>query len=253
MILLGYLYFRLAGEAYALVAIGLISFAAVAQFAPATIGGIYWKGGTRSGALAGLAAGFLVWLYTLLLPSFAKSGWLPIGFLEHGPLGITILKPYALFGLEGLNDITHAMLWSMIANVGTYVVVSVLTRQSVAEQAQAARFVDVFRRGGEELDAHLWKGTASLPDLLALLARFLGPERAHAAVADYARRRGFASLRRDAGGCAPRAVRRNRPRRRHRRGVRADHGRVDGQGGRAVDRGSALDAGRSLAGHRLQP
>ena len=193
VVLLGYFYFRLAGEAYALVAIGLISFAAVAQFAPATIGGIYWKGATRAGALAGLGAGFLVWLYTLLLPSFAKSGWLPIGFLEQGPYGIAILKPYALFGLAGLNDITHAMLWSMIANVGTYVAVSVLTRQSVAEQAQAARFVDVFRREGEEVDVHLWKGTASLPDLLALLARFLGPERAHAAVADYARRRGFAS------------------------------------------------------------
>src|SRR5439155_14904324 len=101
-----------------------------------------------AGALAGLAAGFVVWLYTLLLPSFAKSGWLPIGFLEDGPFGIAVLKPYSLFGLEGLNDITHAMLWSMIANVGTYVVVSVLTRQSVAEQAQAARFVDVFRREG---------------------------------------------------------------------------------------------------------
>ncbi len=77
VILLGYLYFRLAGEAYALVAIGLISFAAVAQFAPATLGGIYWKGATRAGALAGLCAGFALWLYTLLLPSFAKSGWLP--------------------------------------------------------------------------------------------------------------------------------------------------------------------------------
>jgi Na+/proline symporter/nitrogen-specific signal transduction histidine kinase len=193
VIMLGYLYFRLAGEAYALVAIGLISFTAVAQFAPATIGGIYWKGATRAGALAGLAAGFVVWLYTLLLPSFAKSGWLPIGFLEHGPLGITVLKPYALFGLEGLNDITHAMLWSALANVGTYVGVSVLTRQGAAEQAQAARFVDVFRREGEVLDVHLWKGTASLPDLLALLARFLGPERARAALAEYARRRGFPS------------------------------------------------------------
>ena len=83
VLLLGYFYFRLAGEAYALVAIGLISFAAVAQFAPAAIGGIYWKGATRAGALAGLSAGFAVWLYTLLLPSFAKSGWLPIGFLER--------------------------------------------------------------------------------------------------------------------------------------------------------------------------
>jgi Na+/proline symporter len=82
ILLLGYLYFRLAGEAYALVAIGLISFSAVAQFAPAMIGGMYWRGGTRGGALAGLSAGFLVWGYTLLLPSFAKSGWLPDGLSD---------------------------------------------------------------------------------------------------------------------------------------------------------------------------
>jgi Na+/proline symporter/signal transduction histidine kinase len=193
VVLLGYFYFRLAGEAYALVAIGLISFAAVAQFAPAVIGGIYWKGATRAGALAGLTAGFIVWLYTLLLPSFAKSGWLPIGFLENGPFGIGLLKPYALFGLGGLNDITHAMLWSALANVGAFVLVSVFTRQSVGEEAQAARFVDVFRHTGDGPDVHVWKGTASLPQLKALLARFLGPERADAVVADYARRRGFAS------------------------------------------------------------
>jgi hypothetical protein len=193
VVMLGYLYFRLAGEAYALVAIGLISFAAVAQFAPAVIGGIYWKGATRAGALAGLGAGFAVWLYTLLLPSFAKSGWLPIGFLDQGPFGIAVLKPYALFGLEGLNDITHAMLWSGIANVGAYVLVSVFTRQGVAEQAQAARFVDVFRRAGEGPDVHVWKGTASLPDLEALLARFLGGDRARSALREYAQRRGHAS------------------------------------------------------------
>src|SRR5450759_2813364 len=50
ILLLGYLYYKLAGEAYALVSIGLISFAAVAQFAPAILGGIFWKGGTRAGA-----------------------------------------------------------------------------------------------------------------------------------------------------------------------------------------------------------
>ncbi len=192
VLLLGYFYYRLAGEAYALVAIGLISFAAVAQFAPAAIGGIYWKGATRAGALAGLLAGFAVWLYTLLLPSFAKSGWLPIGFLNDGPFGIAALKPYALFGLAGLNDITHAMLWSMVANIGSYVAVSGFTRQSVAEQAQAARFVDVFRRAGDGPDVHVWKGTASLPDLMALLARFLGPERSSAVIGEYAKRRGYA-------------------------------------------------------------
>src|SRR5207247_8229810 len=129
ILLLGYFYFRIAGEAYALVSIGLISFAAVAQFGPAVIGGIYWKGGTRLGALAGLGAGFGVWLYTLLLPAFAKSGWLGTGFLEHGPFGIELLKPGQLFGLAGLDQITHAMIWSMTANIGAYVLVSLLGRQ----------------------------------------------------------------------------------------------------------------------------
>src|SRR5512144_332904 len=81
ILLLGYLYFKLAGEAYALVSIGLISFAAVAQFAPSILGGIFWKGGARAGAFSGLLAGFGIWLYTLLLPAVARSGWLPEGLL----------------------------------------------------------------------------------------------------------------------------------------------------------------------------
>ena len=193
VILLGYLYFRLAGEAYALVSIGLISFAAVAQFAPAILGGIYWKSATRPGALAGLGAGFAVWLYTLLLPSFAKSGWLPTGFLRDGPWGIALLKPHEFLGLTGLDEITHAMLWSMVANIGAYVAVSVLTRPGVAEQAQAARFVDIFKHGDDGLGVHFWKGSASMPDLNALLARFLGPGRARSAVAEYAQRCGLRS------------------------------------------------------------
>ncbi|HJW12948.1 MAG TPA: histidine kinase, partial [Albitalea sp.] len=107
VMLLGYLYFRLAGEAYALVSIGLISFAAVAQFAPAMLGGIYWKGGTKLGAQVGLAAGFALWVYTLLLPSFVKSGWLAASLLSEGPGGIALLKPEQLLGLSGLDSLTH--------------------------------------------------------------------------------------------------------------------------------------------------
>ncbi|MBI2311919.1 MAG: histidine kinase [Betaproteobacteria bacterium] len=190
ILLLGYLYFRLAGEAYALVAIGLISFAAVAQFGPPIIGGIFWKGGTRMGALAGLSAGFAVWAYTLLLPSFAKSGWLPLSFIEQGPFGIALLKPLQLFGLEGLDQITHSLLWSMLANVGTFVTVSLVGHESAVEHSQASLFVDVFKRGGDTSGVHLWRGTASVEDLQALLGRFLGPERAHEAFVAYAQRRG---------------------------------------------------------------
>jgi len=190
VLLLGYLYFRLAGEAYALVSIGLISFAAVAQFAPAVLGGIFWRGATRRGALAGLSAGFAVWLYTLLLPAIARSGWLPISFLEEGPFGAELLKPLALFGLSGLDQITHAMIWSMMANIGLYVGVSLATVQSAAERRQASIFVDVFRH--EAGGVGFWRGTASAHDLHLVLARFLGAAAAEATMADYARSRGLA-------------------------------------------------------------
>ena len=191
ILLLGYVYFRLAGEAYALVSIGLISFAAVAQFAPAALGGIFWKGGTRGGALAGLLAGFAVWTYTLLLPAIARSGWLPISLLEDGPFGIELLNPQQLFGLGQLDHITHAMIWSMIANVGAYVLASLAGTQSADEHRQASRFVDVFKLGGEGTEARFWRGTASVPDLCDLLARFVGRSSAEAAIDEYAQSRGL--------------------------------------------------------------
>jgi Na+/proline symporter len=188
IVLLGYIYFRLAGEAYALVSIGLISFAAVAQFAPAVLGGIFWKAATRRGALCGLVAGFGVWFYTLLLPALARSDWLPRSLLEQGPFGIALLKPLELFGLAGLDQITHAMIWSMIANVGAYVLVSLLDTPGAEEHRQASLFVDVFRRVGG--GARLWRGTASVTDLYNVLARFLGTDAAEKAFAGYARARG---------------------------------------------------------------
>jgi len=194
ILLLGYLYFRAAGEAYALVAIGLISFAAVAQFAPVIVGALYWKGGTRAGALAGLTAGFLVWGYTLLLPSFAKSGWLPSDFMEHGLFGMALLKPQQLFGLTGLDEISHCLFWSMFANIGAYVGFSLLRPPNAREAGQATLFVDVFRSAQLPVGARFWRGSAQVQDLLPLIGRFLGPDRAREAFDQYAQRRGVASL-----------------------------------------------------------
>jgi signal transduction histidine kinase len=190
VLLLGYGYFRVAGEASALVSIGLVSFAAVAQFAPALLGGLFWTGGTKAGALTGLTAGFAAWLYTLLLPSFAESGWLPSGFLTEGPFGIGFLRPRELFGLAGMDDISHAMFWSMLVNVGGYVVVSLAGRPSPAEHAQAVLFVDAMSQpAGAQL--RLWRGQASIGDLRLLLERFLGTSGAGSALQSYAHARGL--------------------------------------------------------------
>jgi Na+/proline symporter/nitrogen-specific signal transduction histidine kinase len=198
LLLLGYLYFRIAGEAYALVSIGLISFAAVAQFAPALLGGIFWKGGTRAGALSGLAAGFALWAYTLMLPSIAKSGWLSTGFMTEGLFGVALLRPEQLLGLTGLDSLTHALLWSLLANVGLYVAVSLARAPSAREAGQALLFVDVLRRpvAGGTAAPVFWRGRASLAELQQVASRFLGAPAAQRLFAEYAERSGAGRIER---------------------------------------------------------
>lgn len=193
VLVLGYVYFHLAGEAYALVSIGLISFAAVAQFAPAVLGGLYWKGATRLGALVGLLAGFAMWCYTLMLPSLAKSGWLPDAFLTQGLLGVGWLQPEHLFGLQGLDNLTHSLFWSLLVNVGAYVGLSLWRVPNGQEASQALLFVDVFERTSTARPV-FWRGRATVPDLLRLCERFLGAGKAHALFVAYAQQRGLRGL-----------------------------------------------------------
>ncbi|HEX4298244.1 MAG TPA: ATP-binding protein [Devosia sp.] len=185
---LGYLYMRTDSAEFALVSIGLVSFVAVAQFAPAMIGGLFWHGATKAGAVAGITGGFIVWCYTLLLPSFAQSGAIAAQFVSDGPFGIALLRPYALFGLSGLDPVTHSAFWSLLVNLGAFVAVSLVTEQRPVDRAHAATFLDADNPGDA---AQVWRRTALVPDLMSLSARFLGPARAEAAFADWARSRGI--------------------------------------------------------------
>ncbi|HEY5853740.1 MAG TPA: sensor histidine kinase [Aldersonia sp.] len=190
LLLLGYAYFRMAGESLELVAIGLISFAAVSQFAPAILGGLYWRGATRRGAIWGLVAGFVVWAYTLPLPSLARAGLLPASFVDGGPFGIEMLAPYALFGVTGLDEVTHSMMWSMLVNLGLFVGLSLTGRQDPAEHVTASIFIDGMGKLDSSTEARLWRGSATVCQLEVLLARFLGPDGAHSALLAHAERTG---------------------------------------------------------------
>lgn len=191
VLLLAYLYFRLIGESYELVTIGLISFAAAAQFAPAILIGIFWKGANQNGAILGLSAGFIIWAYTLLLPAFAKSGWFPTTFIREGLFNLAWLRPYQLFGLEGLDPITHSVCWSIPANCGLLVLGSLFTRQSVVEQIQSNLFVDVFKKAHRGAQTHIWRGTVSVAELFRLVERIMGKEQATEAFVNYTAQRGM--------------------------------------------------------------
>lgn len=188
IIALAYLYDKLVAQHFTLVSIGMISFAAVAQLAPAIIGGIYWKQASQKGAMSGLVAGFIIWFYTAVLPSMASAGIIDPSILEEGPFGITWLRPLSLFGMEGMDMVTHCIFWSLFFNLVTFVSVSLQTKRSAREIYQGEIFVDIFRHSVDTDNSIVWKGTAYLPDLQSLLGNFLGQERADKILANYALR-----------------------------------------------------------------
>ena len=170
---LGFLYFRLSGGSDALAAIGLIAFVGVAQFLPSLLGGIFWRGGTRTGALSGLLIGFALWAYTLFLPSFGGDVILSAEVLRDGPGGIDALRPQGLLGLVGLDPLVHAVVWSVGMNALAFVGVSSLTRPGALERLQATLFVDVYRAAGGA-PTSIAVGPAASEDLFLLARRILG-------------------------------------------------------------------------------
>ncbi len=183
--LLAYAYYQVAGDAE-LASIGLLSFAAVTQIAPAFFGGLVWRRGTEAGANAGLAIGLAAWAYTLIIPVFVTgTGW--EGLLTDGPFGLAALNPVALAGTD-LPRLTHGVLWSLGLNIAAFVAVSLLRPAGALERIQAAAFV------GETTmpispSLRLFRASVSVDDLRSVVGRFLGHDRTGRSFAGFARSR----------------------------------------------------------------
>ncbi len=184
---LGFAYERMAGEA-GLVSIGLLSFAAVAQIAPAFLGGLFWRRGTARGAIAGMTAGSLIWFYLLLLPSIRPDQALS-SLLTHGPMAIAWLRPAALVAFAP-NALVGGAVLSLTANIAAFVAFSLTRRPSALERAQASAFAGL-GVGGKPQAFRLWRSSTTAGELEAAVARYLGAGRARRAFSTFMRERGL--------------------------------------------------------------
>ncbi|NTW65088.1 MAG: PAS domain S-box protein [Nitrospirae bacterium] len=184
LVFLGYIFAVTIGEFYSLVDIGLKSFEAVTIFAPAVLLGISWKGGNRKGAIAGILAGFVVWIYTLLIPAMARAGVIERGGLLEAVYNSTLLNPTALFGLQGMDRWTHSLFWGMLMNLLCFVTVSLFTRQSDEETRQAIIFVDSFSPRHFS-STHRPVNITAIEDILG---QYIGPAEAQEVVNGFLRR-----------------------------------------------------------------
>lgn len=182
-----YAYYFSSASDRALSAYGLITFAAVIQFAPGLIGGLYWQGASRHGVEVGLFLGFLVWLYTLFLPTLTESGWLPHQWLIHGPGGVSWLKPTHLFGLFELDALSHGTFWSLAVNITAMLWISWRRPPSLAERLNAQPFLDPYSQR-PALSARLDSSHILVKDLITLAARILGEDRSQWAFEQQARK-----------------------------------------------------------------
>src|SRR5215831_4918945 len=189
ILFLAYVYYRLAGHAQ-LASIGLLSFAAVAQLAPAFFGGLIWRRGTARGALAGMTVGILAWAYTLLLPSLAGAGLGEQSLLSQGPWGITLLRPQALVGLN-LPPLAQGVIWSLSLNVLAYVAFSLGRAPTSIERLQADLFVPPDLAPIVAPSFRLWRSSVTVEELTTTVARYLGEERTRSSFDSYALTRGI--------------------------------------------------------------
>jgi PAS domain S-box-containing protein len=175
LLLLAFTFERIINQQNHLATIGLLSFVLLSQLAPLVIGALYWRKANKKAALIGLTVGSTIWLYTLLLPSLITDPH----WLGSGLFGLDWLKPYALFGVNSLDPISHGLLFSLLANSLCFIAISLLSQRSVSEKLQAEVFI--YKQQGD-IEQNL-----SSKDLYHLLQRFINNNAAETFLHDHAK------------------------------------------------------------------
>lgn len=188
VLFLGYAYIRIANDA-ALSSIGLLSFAGIAQIAPAFLGGLFWRRANARGASAGLIIGAAIWFYTLLLPSLDLNSSAFVNFLEQGPLSIAWLKPSALLAITGQPLVSGAIL-SLAANLVAFVLFSLTREANAIERLQAGAFVGA-EPAAKAPSFRLWRASTTAGELEATVSLYLGADRARHALESFMGGRGL--------------------------------------------------------------
>ncbi len=182
VIFFAYLFYLGASEGKTLINIGLISFVGVAQFAPALLGGLFWKGASLKGARGGLLLGFFSWFYLMVLPSMIRGGWFESRLLESGPFGIGWLRPEALFGFVGLPPLPYVLFWTLLLNLLVFGALSLWGETGRAEREQAEKFVDVFLPGDKTGSRQRITSSPTIIEFVELMTKFIGEKRTGIAI-----------------------------------------------------------------------
>lgn len=138
-----------------LASIGLLSFSAVAQFAPAMLIGIYWRGASKTGAIWGLSLGVSSWVIWLLLPSIT-----------------TIELQQALFNFIPSMSFNEGALFSLMLNTSALILVSLLKPDR-----------ESYSNTGSEPGSN--SGLITIEDLENTIGRFLGMGKTHKALSTH--------------------------------------------------------------------
>ena len=182
IIIIAYFFYINFSIELSLYSIGLISFVIISQLAPSFFIGLFWNRGSSKASIIGILVGFFVTVYTLVLPFTIEAFTGIHDFTDKGLFNLSVLRPYALFGIDFLSPPTHAFFWSMSANVLCYLIFSLISKGNYRERNYAEMFVNSTKYSSLQENALVWKGEAYVSDIKSVLNKFLGEDRAQRAL-----------------------------------------------------------------------